>query len=268
MSTRLLEKLVADKKNLEHILDHLKEGVIGHDRTRKILYFNRVAEEITGYSKEEVIGQDCHEAFGGAFCGKQCSFFKGVPDSLTSACYPLNIVSKQGEPKQVEISVVGIRDDKERLIRILATVRDITSLSGLKLWPGELTGFAGLVGRDPQMVQIFRQIQQAAGNHYPVLITGETGTGKELVAAAIHNLSRRSDSPFVPVNCGALPEGVVESELFGHVKGAFSGAIRNKKGRFELAQEGTIFLDEVAELSKNVQVKLLRVLEHPEIISF
>ena len=261
MSTQLLEKLVADKKNLEHILDHLQEGIIGHDRERRILYFNRMAEEITGYSKEEVIGRDCHDAFGGAFCGKQCSFIEGVPDSLTNVSYPLNIVTKQGEPKQVEMSVACLADEGGGLVGILATIRDITSLVGLRLWSEESPQFAGLVGRDPKMVQVFRQIQAAAENHYPVLITGETGTGKELVAAAIHNLSRRSDAPFVPVNCGGLPEGVVESELFGHVKGAFTGAIRDKKGRFELAHKGTIFLDEVAELSKKVQVKLLRVLE-------
>ncbi|MBM4287591.1 MAG: PAS domain S-box protein [Deltaproteobacteria bacterium] len=262
MSNQLQEKLVADKKNLEHILDHLQEGIIGHDRERRIIYFNRVAEEITGYAKDEVIGRDCHEAFGGALCGKQCSFFGGVPDSLANQCYPLNIVTKQGEPKQVEISVVGMTDELGRVVGILAIIRDITSMVGFKLWPEEFPQFGGLVGRNPKMIQVFRQIQAAAENHYPVLITGETGTGKELVAAAIHNMSKRSKGPFIAVNCGALPEGVVESELFGHVKGAFSGAIRDKKGRFELAQKGTIFLDEVAEFSKNVQVKLLRVLEN------
>lgn len=262
MSTQWIEKLVADKKNLEHILDHLQEGIIGHDRERRILYFNRMAEEITGYSKEEVIGRDCHDAFGGAFCGKQCSFIEGVPDSLTNVSYPLNIVTKQGEPKQIEMSVACLADEGGGLVGIIATIRDITILVGLRLWPEESPQFAGLVGRDPKMVQVFRQIQAAAENHYPVLVTGETGTGKELVAAAIHNMSKRSGAPFIPVNCGALSEGVVESELFGHVKGAFSGAIRDKKGRFELAQKGTIFLDEVAEFSKNVQVKLLRVLEN------
>jgi len=153
-------------------------------------------------------------------------------------------------------------DEAGSLVGVLATVRDITSLVGLKFWTEESTGFAGIVGRDPKMVQIYRQIQKVAEHDYPVLITGETGTGKELVAAAIHSESRRHRGPFVPVNCGALPEGVVESELFGHVKGAFSGAVRDKKGRFELAHGGTIFLDEVAELAKTLQVKLLRVLEN------
>ena len=261
MKINTLEQLAASQRNLEHILDHLPEGIIGHDLNRKIVYFNRTAEGITGYTKSEVVGKDCYEAFGVPFCGKNCSFCGQPPETWTRLSYPVNIVTKSGEPRQLQMSVVGMRDDKGRLVGVLAALQDITSLAGLKLWTEELSGFVGIVGRNPQLVQIFKQIKALAVNDYPVLIIGETGTGKELVAAAIHSESRRSQSPFVPVNCGALPEGVVESELFGHVKGAFSGAIRDKKGRFELAHRGTIFLDEVAELPKAVQVKLLRVLE-------
>jgi transcriptional regulator with PAS, ATPase and Fis domain len=111
------------------------------------------------------------------------------------------------------------------------------------------------------MLDIFQQIRDVSGYDYTVHISGETGTGKELVANAIHNESPRGGAPFVPINCGALPEGLIESELFGHVKGAFSGAVRDKKGRFELADGGSVFLDEVAELSNNMQVKLLRFLQ-------
>lgn len=121
--------------------------------------------------------------------------------------------------------------------------------------------FNGIIGNDYKMLEIFEQINDVAEYECPVHITGDTGTGKELVAKAIHALSPRKNMPFVAINCGALPEGLVESELFGHVKGAFSGAIREKKGRFELAHGGTIFLDEVAELSKFMQVKLLRTLQ-------
>jgi DNA-binding NtrC family response regulator len=216
---------------------------------------------MTGFAKEEVLGKDCHQVFGGPLCGQQCPFCGQAPASWTQLSYPLNLVTKQGEPKQIEMSVVGMKDNQGRFAGVLAVLRDITSLAGLKFWTGDFAGFAGIVGRDPQMIQIFKQIRQLGENDYPVLITGETGTGKELVAAAIHSESRRSSGPFVPVNCGALPEGVVESELFGHVKGAFSGAFREKKGRFELAHGGTIFLDEVAELPLTMQVKLLRVLE-------
>jgi sigma-54 dependent transcriptional regulator, acetoin dehydrogenase operon transcriptional activator AcoR len=261
MKINSLGQLAASRRNLEHILDHLPEGIIGHDLNRKIFYFNRAAEAITGYAKSEVLGKDCYEAFGAPFCGRHCSFCGQPPETWTRVSYPINIVTKSGEPRQIRMSVVGMTDETSGFVGVLASFEDITSLVGLKLWTEEFPGFAGLVGRDPKMTQVFKQIKSLAVNDYAVLITGETGTGKELAAAAIHSESRRSRGPFVPVNCGALPEGVVESELFGHVKGAFSGAIRDKKGRFELAHGGSIFLDEVAELPKAMQVKLLRVLE-------
>jgi PAS domain S-box-containing protein len=257
-----LEKFPTDPKRLEQILDYLPDGIICHDRERRIICFNRAAEVLTGYAREEVLGRDCHEAFGRPFCGSQCSFCGQAPDTWTNLDYPLNMVTKTGEPKQIRMAVVGMADEAGGLAGVLATMRDITSLAGLKFWTEDATGFAGIVGRDPKMVQIYRQIQKVAQHDYPVLITGETGTGKELVAAAIHSESWRRLAPFVPVNCGALPAGVVESELFGHVKGAFSGAVRDKKGRFELAHGGTIFLDEVGELAKPLQVTLLRVLEN------
>ncbi|MCU0573005.1 MAG: sigma 54-interacting transcriptional regulator [Syntrophobacteraceae bacterium] len=256
-----LEGLLADKKNLEQILDNLMEGIIAHDRERRILFFNRAAEEITGYSKAEVIGKDCHEAFSSPFCGERCSFCGSAPELLEHLSYPLNILSKHGEPRRIEMSVTGMTDENGCFVGVLAAFRDVTDLIGLKTRLGELNSFAGIIGRDHKMLQIYEQIRELATNDYPVHISGETGTGKELVAAAIHNESRRGGRPFVPVNCGALPEGLLESELFGHVRGAFSGAVRDKKGRFELADGGTIFLDEVGDLPKAMQVKLLRVLQ-------
>jgi len=152
-------------------------------------------------------------------------------------------------------------DETGCVVSVLAAFREVTDLVDIHIQPGKPTSFDGIVGRDHKMLQIFEQICELADNDFPVLISGETGTGKELVAAAFYQRSRRSSGPFVPVNCGALPQGVLESELFGHVKGAFSGAIRDKKGRFELADGGTIFLDEVAELPRSTQVNLLRVLQ-------
>jgi DNA-binding NtrC family response regulator len=159
------------------------------------------------------------------------------------------------------MSVTGMVDDEGAFVGVLAAFRDLTEIISLQLRLGELTSFSGIVGRDRKMIEVYEQIRNLAASDYPVHITGETGTGKELVAAAIHNESPRAGRPFVPVNCGALPEGLLESELFGHVKGAFSGAIRDKKGRFELADGGTLFLDEVSELPRHMQVKLLRVLQ-------
>jgi PAS domain S-box-containing protein len=256
-----LESLVSDKENLERILDNLSGGIFAHDMERRILFFNRAAEEITGYRREDVVGKDCHEAFGGPFCGGNCSFQDGLPDFLEHAYYPLNILTMEGESRRVEMSVTGMKDSDGDFVGVLASFKDVTELIGLRLQLGELKSFAGIVGQDPKVLRIYREIRDLAPNDYPVCITGETGTGKELVANAIHNESRRAGAPFVPVNCGALPEGLLESELFGHEKGAFTGAVRNKKGRFELADRGTLFLDEVADLPKVVQVKLLRVLQ-------
>jgi sigma-54 dependent transcriptional regulator, acetoin dehydrogenase operon transcriptional activator AcoR len=256
-----LEDLIVDKKNMEHVLDNLMEGIIAHDTRRKILFFNRAAENIIGYKKAEVIGRDCHEVFGSPLCGSRCSFCGETPESLTHIAYPINVVNRGGETKRLEMSVTGMTDEQGCFVGVLAAFRDTTDLIGLQARLGELTSFAGIIGGDHKMVQVFEQIRELANNDYPVHVFGETGTGKELVAAAVHNESHRSTGPFVPVNCGALPEGLLESELFGHVRGAFSGAIRDKKGRFELADGGTIFLDEVSELSKSMQVKLLRVLQ-------
>ena len=261
MKDLTLATLVSDKENLERILDNLSEGILAHDTERRILFFNRAAEDISGYRREDVVGKDCHEAFGRPFCGGNCSFQDGPPDFLEHVCYPLNILTTEGESRQVEMSVTGMRDGKGDFVGVLASFKDVTELIGLRLQVGELESFAGIVGQDPKVLRIYKEIQDLAPNDYPVCITGETGTGKELVANAIHNESRRAGRPFVPVNCGALPEGLLESELFGHEKGAFTGAVRDKKGRFELADGGTLFLDEVADLPKVVQVKLLRVLQ-------
>ncbi|MCE5333680.1 MAG: sigma 54-interacting transcriptional regulator [Desulfobacteraceae bacterium] len=261
MTGIVIEEIVAQHKNLVNVLDNLMEGIIAHDLQRKVLYFNRAAERITGYSRDEVIGRDCHLVFGNPFCGSKCSFCGSPMKSLDHHTYTMSTTTKTGETRQIEMSVTGMYDESEVLVGVLAAFHDLTDMISLKLRLGELTSFSGIVGRDRKMLDVFDQIRNLAATDYPVHITGETGTGKELVAAAIHNESPRAGGPFVPVNCGALPEGLLESELFGHVRGAFSGAIRDKKGRFELAHGGTIFLDEVSELPRHMQVKLLRALQ-------
>ncbi len=261
MTSRTFETLMAAKQNLENILDNLMEGLIAHDTERRILFFNRAAEAITGYSRDEVLGRDCHQVFGGPLCGSRCSFCNGPVESLSRLAYSLTVPTKSGESRRIEMSVTGMFDETGGFMGVLAAFRDVTDLIGLRTRLGEVHRFSGIIGRDHQMLQLYEQIRELALNDFPVHIRGETGTGKELVANAIHNESHRGGGPFVPVNCGALPEGLLESELFGHDRGAFSGAIRDKKGRFELAHKGTLFLDEVAELPKSMQVKLLRVLQ-------
>lgn len=253
-----LENLMCHRDNLEHVLDNLGEGIIAHDMNRRIFFFNQEAERITGYSRDEVLGKDCHNAFGSPFCGERCTFKEDSPTLAQRSDYALNITSKSGETRRIEMTVTGMKDDNGEFVGVLTAFRDITDLFSLKMRAAELTSFGHIIGQDNKMHNIFKQIRDVAGYDYPVHIYGETGTGKELVATAIHNESPRAGAPFVPINCGALPEGLIESELFGHVRGAFTGAIRDKKGRFELANGGTAFLDEIAELSNNMQAKLLR----------
>ncbi len=261
MKTLSLGKLLANQKNLERLIDNLKDGIIGHDLKRNIFYFNREAEKITGYDRHEVMGRDCHIAFGTPFCGDCCSFCGTTPTLNDTPEFSIKIVTKNGATRNIELAATMMKDENGRDCGVLVVFRDVTELLNLKFRVGETSGFANIIGQDSKMLAIFQQIHNVADYDFPVHISGETGTGKELVANAIHGESQRDGGPFVPINCGALPEGLIESELFGHVKGAFSGAIRDKRGRFELAHSGTIFLDEVADLPFALQVKFLRFLE-------
>jgi sigma-54 dependent transcriptional regulator, acetoin dehydrogenase operon transcriptional activator AcoR len=257
-----LNKSLLEPENLALILDSLKLGIIAHTPERIITVFNKEAEKITGYSKEEVIGKDCHNIFGSPFCGNKCSF---CGDSLSFSSenkeYPLSFVDRDGVTHHLEMNVSAIINKDHVFTGVLASFKDITDTFNLSLKAENISSFAGIIGQDKAMQDIFRQIRDVALYNYPVCISGKTGTGKERVALAIHDISAYGNGSFVPVNCGAIPEGIVESELFGHVKGAFSGAIKDRKGRFELAHKGTLFLDEVADLPLNTQVKLLRFLQ-------
>lgn len=261
MSERPLVETIANRENLIRVLDNIKEGIIAHDMHRRIYFFNAEAERVTGYTRDEVLGQDCHDVFGEPFCGQRCSFCEGGLICSDRLEYPLTLSTKDGEQRRVDFTATMVRDEQGECVGVVASFRDMTDFFELQRRSGEITQFANIIGGDRKMQSVYQQIADVAQYDFPVHLFGETGTGKELVANAIHNESRRGGAPFVPINCGALPEGLIESELFGHVKGAFSGAIRDKKGRFELADGGTVFLDEVAELTKPLQVKLLRFLQ-------
>jgi len=257
-----LTHTLLDHDNLFLVLDNLKLGVIAHTPDRIITFFNKEAERITGYFKEEIIGNDCHAVFKAPFCGEKCSFCDNIPDFKSGALeYPVTIITKDGSNRQVEMTVSPIHNNGNVLKGVIASFRDMTDSFNLSLKAENLSNFAGIIGKNKTMQDIFRQIQDVALYNYPVHVSGDTGTGKERVACAIHDISSFGNGAFVPINCGAIPEGIVESELFGHVKGAFSGAVKERKGRFELAHKGTLFLDEVVELPLKTQVKLLRFLQ-------
>jgi sigma-54 dependent transcriptional regulator, acetoin dehydrogenase operon transcriptional activator AcoR len=251
------------KRQADLIQNNLSEGIIAHDMNRKIFYFNKAAERITEYPRDEVIGQDCHLVFPNGFCGGVCPFCSDncpspCPDSIRQE---IDIHTRSGAHRRVDMSLKVMQENGDHPVGTMISFRDCTRVWNLERRLGEIEQFAGIIGRDEKMLDIFDLIRDAADSDVPVLVLGESGTGKELVAAAIHRESARARKLFVPVNCGALPEGLLESELFGHVRGAFTGAIRDKKGRFELADGGTIFLDEIGDISPAMQVKLLRVLQ-------
>ncbi len=253
--------LLEAKKCSNLILDNISDGIIAHDEQRRIFYFNQAAERITGLSRREVLGRDCHEVFNGGFCGGRCVYCEEPVPSPDGNNIEGEVTVKDGEKKRVNMHYRQMDDPAGNRVGMLVSFRDITRESELARRVGEIEQFSGIVGRDEKMLEIFDLIRELADTEAPVFIQGESGTGKELVAAAIHNEGPRANKQFVPVNCGALPESLLESELFGHVKGAFTGAIRDKKGRFELADGGTIFLDEIGDISAAMQIKLLRVLQ-------
>jgi PAS domain S-box-containing protein len=247
------------RETMERMLDSIDVGLMFLDSRARIYGFNKAAETLTGKTKDEVLGKECMKVFpGGGICGEQCFYSK--LSGCTTDKHEIVVPHQTGENKSRTLRIVlspTIRQD-DRPCGVTAALTDITEL-GVGIWPTH--HFHSMVGGSRIMQEVFSTIRQAAQFDYSVLITGESGTGKELAAQAIHLESKRNGGPFVPVNCGALPENILESELFGHVRGAFTGAIRDKKGRFELADGGTLLLDEVGELSPNFQVKLLRVLQ-------
>ncbi|MCX7933925.1 MAG: sigma 54-interacting transcriptional regulator, partial [Planctomycetota bacterium] len=258
-----LQALAWAKNQANLILENLAEGIIAHDLQRRIVYFNSAAEAITGFQRREVLGQDCHEIFPAGFCGSDCVFgdtAKSAP-ALESMRYPVSFVNRSGERRDLEMSLRAIRRSDGEMVGVLASFRDLTREHALATRLEEVESFSGIITRDKRMREIFDLVRSAAETNASVLIIGESGTGKELVAAALHRASPRANHRFVAVNCGALPDTLLESELFGHAKGAFTGALREKMGRFELADGGTIFLDEIGDISPAMQAKLLRVLQ-------
>ncbi|MDA3915608.1 MAG: sigma 54-interacting transcriptional regulator [Deltaproteobacteria bacterium] len=258
----LLHALFIARRNLELVLDNLMDGVMAHTTNRRIFFFNKAAEKITGYNRAEILGKDCHDVFPGRFCGGFCDFCNGIPEETKKIKFKkVDFTNKNGNPLNLAMSIISLENEFHQEIGALISFKDETELDQLKSRLKHHHTLGDLVGRDPKTLELFNQIKEVSSSQVSVLIEGESGTGKELVANAIHGIGAREGKPFVAINCGALPEGILESELFGHVKGAFSGAARDRKGRFELADGGTIFLDEVGELSAAMQVKLLRVLQ-------
>ncbi len=245
----------------EAILESISDGVFTVDPEWRITSFNRAAERITGVSREEAIGRRCAEVFRSSTCGPSCALQKTLRTGRPVIGRSTYIVVADGTRVPVSLSTAVLKDAKGKVTGGAEIFRDLSEVEALR---EELEGrsrVGDLSTRSPLMQRVLEALPAVASSPSTVLLLGETGTGKELVARTIHALSPRAKGPFVAVNCGALPDTLLESELFGHTAGAFTGAVKERAGRFALAQGGTLFLDEIGEVSPALQVRLLRVLQ-------
>ena len=246
------------------ILDSIADGVFTTDTNRRITSFNRAAERITGFTSAEAIGKPCYEVFQASICGGSCALEAALHTGHETIDRPLRIIRKDGKSIPISISASVLNDKRGRVIGGVETFRDLQALEELRKEIQQRYTFEDIVSKHRDVRKIFDILPDVAESECTVLIEGPSGSGKELFARAIHNLSGRRDHPYVVVNCGALPDSLLESELFGYEKGAFTDARADKQGRFALAEGGTILLDEVGDISPMFQTKLLRVLQEKE----
>lgn len=245
----------------EAILESISDGVFTVDLAWRITSFNRAAEEITGISRQEAMGRICSEVFRCSMCEAECALRRTIRSGKPVIGKSGYIIAADGVRLPISVSTAVLKDPKGNVVGGAETFRDLREVEALRR---ELEGRAqigDLVSRSPLMQKVFEVLPAIAASPSTVLICGETGTGKELMARTIHSLSHHRKGPFVAVSCGALPDTLLESELFGYKAGAFTGAVKDKPGRFALARGGSLFLDEIGEVSPALQVRLLRVLQ-------
>jgi len=254
------EKL-AVARDRDPILDALGEGVFTVDRDWRITSFNRAAEQLTGVPRTAAIGQRCREVLRTSICQDACILQEALRTRRRVVDDTVYIVDAWGERIPVQVASALIQDETGEVIGGVETFQDLRQVAELRKQLAGQHTCADIVGRSPAIRRLFDLLPPVAASDATVLIQGPSGSGKELVARALHDLSPRRQQRFVPVNCGALPDALLESELFGYKAGAFTDAKRDKPGRFALAEGGTLFLDEIGDVSRALQVRLLRVLQ-------
>ncbi len=258
-------ELIDQKNRLDAIFNSNIEGTFTIDPDWNVTSFNSSAEKITGYKKSEAIGKKCWEIFNSSLCRNGCHMEQTMKRGKSTIGNELEILNKSGKRVPIRVNSGILVNNKDEKIGAVETFIDLSEIKNLSEHLNERFKYENIVGKSKEIKQIFSMLESVSQTDSSVLVTGESGTGKELAARAIHLNSSRRTAPFVAVNCSAYVESLIESELFGHEKGAFTGAVKTKIGRFELAQGGTLFLDEIGDLSISVQTKLLRVLETKEI---
>lgn len=258
---KLHAMLYKDNARLTAILHSITNGVLTVNKEWRVTSFNPAAEKITGFKAKDVVGKHCYEILQSETCKKNCPLRKTMETKIPVYDYELEIINARGETIPVSVNTALLIDETDTIIGGVETFRDLSTYRFLKEELNQKYSFGNIIGKDKKMREIYSLMKTISATDTTVLVIGATGTGKELVARAIHHNSPRKHKPFIKVDCTALPETLLESELFGYKKGAFTDARADKPGKFELADGGTIFLDEIGDIPPSIQSKLLRVLE-------
>jgi PAS domain S-box-containing protein len=245
----------------EDILDSLAEGIYTVNKDFKIISFNRAAESITGYDREEVLGKFCKNIISSERCMRDCPIVRVLENGENIHDVDNTIVSRNGKEVPIKLNAAVFRNSNSDPIGGVVSFRDMSYLENVQNSLIKQSQFHGIIGQSKAMREIYTLIREIADTNSSVFLGGESGTGKELIANAIQAESSRSDKPYIKVNCSVFPNQLLSSELFGHIRGAFTDAKSNRIGRFEMADGGTIFLDEIAEIPLQLQLQLLRVLQ-------
>lgn len=245
----------------DSILESISDGVFTVDKNWHVTSFNQAAEQITGVPRAEAIGRRCSEVFRASMCEAECALRHTMETGSAVVNKAAFIIDSEGKRIPVSVSTALLRNEHGTVVGGAETFRDLSLIEELRTQIRGRFQIGDIVSRSDSMRPLLEVLPRIADSESTILVQGETGTGKELVARSIHGLSARSSGPFVAVNCGALPDTLLESELFGYKAGAFTGAVKDKPGRFALARGGTLFLDEIGEVSPALQVRLLRVLQ-------
>jgi PAS domain S-box-containing protein len=243
------------------VLDSITEGVFTVDRNFRITFFNRAAEQITGIPRKRALGQPCTDIFRANICEGECALRESMETGCSVVGRPVKILDAHGTRKPISISTAVLKDEDGNVVGGVESFRDLSKIEQLRKQIERNYCCEDIVSCNDRMRQMFDILPAIAETSSTVLIEGETGTGKELFARAIHSLSPRAKKPFVAVNCGAIPDTLLDSELFGYKAGAFTDAKRDKVGRVAAAEGGTLFLDEIGDVSAALQVRLLRFLQ-------
>jgi PAS domain S-box-containing protein len=246
------------------ILNSIADGVFTVDLDFRITWINRAAEDILGITNDEAIGKMCFEVFHANICEHSCALRESMNTGKNIVNKTIYIVNADGKQIPVSISTAILQDENGKITGGVETFRDLSDIEELRKEIESNYTFEDIISKNKKMQDIFNILPDIAESESSVLIEGPSGTGKELIARAIHNLSPRKEKPLIAINCGALPENLLESELFGYKAGAFTDAKKDKPGKISLADGGTIFFDEIGEIQPMIQVKLLRFLQEKE----